>query len=141
MANLAQIASTPLSGIQDVIGAFSAIDQLLPDSDGLKWFNRLYLEVTRAVDGSVGTGQWNNPQWLARLDVVFAGLYLKALAGPAPKCWQVLLDARNDRRLARIQFALAGMNAHIDHDLSIAVTQTCREFGIVPVHLSPEYRD
>ena len=79
--------------------------------------------------------------WLTRLDVVFASLYLGALAQAPPKCWQVLFDARNDTRLARIQFALAGMNAHIDHDLPLAVCSVCREFGIVPVHQSPQYRD
>ena len=141
MATLTEIASAPIKTIPDVIVAFTAIDELLPESDGLKWFNRLYLQVTQAVDGGVASGGWNRPEWIARLDVVFAGLYLSALAGPAPKCWQVLLDARRDVRLARIQFALAGMNAHIDHDLAIAVTQTCREFGISPVHLSPEYLD
>ena len=141
MATLASIASAPLKTISDVIEAFSAIEEFLPDGDGLKWFNWLYLQVTRVVDGSIGAGQWNSSEWLTRLDVVFAGLYLDALAETAPKCWQVLLDARNDARLARIQFALAGMNAHIDHDLSIAVTQTCREFAIAPVHLSPQYQD
>ena len=141
MATLADIASSPVNTISDVIEVFSAIDESLHDSDGLKWFNRLYLQVTKAVDGSVSAGQSNNPEWLTRLDVVFAGLYLDALAKSAPKCWQVLLDARQDVRLARIQFALAGMNAHIDHDLAIAVTQTCREFSIIPMHLSPEYQD
>ena len=38
-------------------------------------------------------------------------------------------------------FVLAGMNAHINHDLCIAVVQTCREMRIEPVHLSAEYRD
>jgi hypothetical protein len=146
-AQLLQIASQPLNSIADVIAAFEAIDRVLPDSDGLKWFNGLYLNVTKSVDRSLGTLQWNNPAWLARLDVVFARLYLKALeASLTPGqtgtlCWQVLFQARHDARLARIQFALAGMNAHIDHDLSLAVVETCAEFHIEPVHLSGEYRD
>jgi hypothetical protein len=144
---LLAIASTPVNSVADVIAAFEAIDGVLPATDGLKWFNWLYLTVTRAVDSSVTTKTWNNPAWLTQLDVAFARLYLGALrqsftpgASP-PKCWTVLFDARNDARLARIQFALAGINAHIDHDLSIAVVETCRQFGVVPSHLSPEYRD
>jgi len=144
-AQLIAIAATPVNSIADVIAAFSAIDAALPESDGLKWFNWLYLTVTKAVDLSIGGGSgtytWNNPAWLTRLDVVFAGLYLGALAQTPPKCWQVLFDARHDTRLARIQFALAGMNAHIDHDLPLAVDTTCREFGLEPVHLSPQYQD
>ena len=148
---LIEIASGPVNSIADVIAAFETIDRALPESDGLKWFNWLYLTVTKAVDLSIGaspaTLKWNSPDWLTRLDVVFAGLYLDALrqcltpvATPLT-CWQVLIDARNDTRLARIQFALAGMNAHIDHDLPIARGTTCREFGIAPVHLSPQYQD
>lgn len=148
---LLAIASKPVNSIPDVIASFAALGQALPDTDGLQWFNQLYLTVTKAVDLSIGAGPgtrpWNCPDWLSRLDVVFAGLYLDALTKwltpgeTAPKCWQVLFRARNDARLARIQFALAGMNAHIDHDLSIAVVRTCREFGIEPVHLSPQYLD
>jgi len=137
-----EIASQPIDSIADVISVFEALEQILPESDGLHWFNQLYLNVTKAVDQSVGTQQWNNPAWIARLDVVFARLYLNALAvPPAPNCWQVFFDARHDARLARIQFAFAGMNAHIDHDLSVAVVQTCVEFGLEPVHLSPIYQD
>jgi hypothetical protein len=146
-AGLLEIASRPINTIPDVVAAFEAIDQLLPDSDGLKWFNGLYLSVTRAVDLSIGTLHWNNTAWLAQLDVVFARLYLRALRASltpgqnAPGCWQVMFSARHDVRLARIQFALAGMNAHIDHDLSVAVVETCTDLKLVPVHLSPEYRD
>jgi hypothetical protein len=144
---LLEIASGPVDSIPDVVAAFEAIDALLPQSDGLRWFNWLYLQVTKAVDQSVGAGNWERPEWIARLDVRFARLYLDALAGTtatgqnAPQCWQVFFSARNDVRLARVQFALAGMNAHIDHDLSVAVVETCKEFGGAPVHGSAEYRD
>jgi len=144
---LLAIATKPVTTIADVIAALEAIDALLPDTDGLKWFNWLYLTVTKAVDSNISTGTWRNPAWLTQLDVVFAGLYLSALSEwltpgeTAPKCWAVLFEARNDAKLARIQFALAGINAHIDHDLSEAVVETCSQFGIAPVHQSPEYLD
>ena len=112
-----------------------------PNVSGVaKWFTALSLPpATSGV--CIDQDKWNDPAWLTRLDVVFAGLYLGALAQTPPKCWQVLFDARHDTRLARIQFALAGMNAHIDHDLTLAVDTTCREFGMEPVHLSPQYQD
>jgi hypothetical protein len=144
---LLAIATTQPATIAEVIAALEAIDGLLPETDGLKWFNWLYLTVTKAVDLNIGSGTWHNPAWLTQLDVVFAGLYLSALAQwltpgeTAPKCWSILFDARDDAKLARIQFALAGINAHIDHDLSEAVVETCRHFNIAPVHQSPEYLD
>jgi len=60
-ARIVQIASNPLNTIPDVIAAFEAIDAALPESDGLKWFNQLYLNVTRAVDQSMTALRWNNP--------------------------------------------------------------------------------
>src|SRR6185312_1067375 len=44
------IAARPVTTIPDVIASLEAIDALLPDTDGLKWFNWLYLTVTKAVD-------------------------------------------------------------------------------------------
>ena len=140
-------ATSQPTTVAEVIAALEAIDGLLPDTDGLKWFNWLYLTVTKAVDLNIAAEAWHNPAWLTQLDVVFAGLYLSALSAwltpgeTAPKCWAILFDSRNDAKLARIQFALAGINAHIDHDLSEAVVETCRQFGIAPVHQSPEYLD
>lgn len=36
--------------ISDVIATMESIDQALPSSDGLKWFNLLYLMVTKQVN-------------------------------------------------------------------------------------------
>jgi hypothetical protein len=144
---LLAIATKPVTTIPDVIASLEAIDALLPVTDGLKWFNWLYLIVTKAVDLNIGANTFHNPAWLTQLDVVFAGLYFSALADwltpgeTAPKCWSTFFNARNDAKLARVQFALAGINAHIDHDLSEAIVETCRQFGITPVHQSPEYLD
>jgi hypothetical protein len=112
----------------------------------LKWFNWLYLAVTEAVQTRVAAGGFNDPGWLAQLDVQFAKLYTGAIhAGlqgdPCPGCWRVLLDVRADVRLARIQFALAGVNAHINHDLAEAIVATCQSTGTTPTRGGPQYVD
>ena len=132
--------------IADVIARMQAIDALLPASDGLKWFNRLYLMVTQQVDLNPPGGTWQSPAWLTRLDVVFAGLYFNAvgnfLAGQAvPSAWNALFEARYHTGIDRIQFALAGMNAHINHDLALALLATDADLGIVPALDSPEHTD
>ncbi|HTY84601.1 MAG TPA: DUF5995 family protein [Silvibacterium sp.] len=132
--------------IADVIARMQAIDALLPPSDGLKWFNRLYLMVTRQVDLNPPGGAWQDPVWLTRLDVVFAGLYFSAvgdfLAGqPVPSAWSALFEACNRTGVDRIQFALAGMNAHINHDLALALLATDADLNIVPALVSPEHAD
>ena len=58
-----------------------------------------------------------------------------------PGCWQVLFAARGDKRLARIQCALAGMNAHINHDLAFAIASTCQARDLVPDDGSVQHRD
>jgi hypothetical protein len=122
------------------------IDATCIDADGLKWFNWLYLQVTQAVETRVATGGFSDSSWLAALDVQFARLYFSAfkasLQGASlPACWGVLFGARNNTRLARIQFALAGINAHINHDLPEAIVATCQATETVPMHPCPQYRD
>jgi hypothetical protein len=132
--------------IADVIARMQAIDALLPANDGIKWFNRLYLMVTQQVDLHPPGGAWKSPLWLTRLDVVFAGLYFSGLAGflggrSVPSAWNALYEARNRTGIDRIQFALAGMNAHINHDLALALLATDAEFNIVPAPGSAEFAD
>ena len=132
--------------IADVILRMQAIDDLLPASDGIKWFNRLYLMVTQQVDLQPPGGAWQSPIWLTRLDVVFAGLYFSAvgdfLVGNAvPSAWSALFEARYQTGVDRIQFALAGMNAHINHDLSLALLAVDAELNISPAPDSPERAD
>jgi hypothetical protein len=132
--------------IEDVIARMQAIDALLPPDDGLKWFNRLYLMVTQQVDLHPPGGAWQSPVWLTRLDVVFAGFYFGAvsdfLAGnSAPSAWNALFEARYRAGIDRIQFALAGMNAHINHDLALALLNTDGELNLVPTPDGPEFAD
>ena len=146
LALIATITNAAPDTIADVIGVMTAIDALLPSADGLKWFNWLYLEVTTAVQNNPPAGGFNNPQWLTRLDVIFAEFYFAAVSGflqgrQTPSSWRALFDARHTPRIERIQFALAGMNAHINHDLALALLQTNAELNLVPVKGGPEHRD
>jgi hypothetical protein len=132
--------------IADVIARMQAIDALLPANDGLKWFNRLYLMVTEEVDLHPPGGEWQSPVWLTQLDVVFAGLYFSAVADflggrSLPSAWSALFEARYRTGIDRIQFALAGMNAHINHDLALALLATDAELNLIPAQGSPEFAD
>jgi hypothetical protein len=144
---LYNLANGPsLTTIPEVIARMQAIDALLPVTDGLKWFNRLYLMVTQQVDLSPPGGAWQSPVWLGRLDVVFAGFYFGAVAGclsggSVPSAWSALFEARNSTGIDRIQFALAGMNAHINHDLALALLATDVELNVIPTAGSAEAAD
>jgi uncharacterized protein DUF5995 len=131
--------------IADVIARMEAIDASLPHKDGVAYFNRLYLQVTRAVlEASSGT-TFGNPAFLDRLDVVFAGLYFDAestidTGASCPVAWRPLVEERSEPR-EPVQFALAGMNGHIGHDLPLALVQTCQELGLAPDDDSPQHTD
>jgi hypothetical protein len=132
--------------IDGVIAMMQSIDNLLPSDDGLKWFNRLYLFVTKEVRDHPPAQGFADPVWLTRLDVVFANFYFRAVASflnqaQTPSSWQALFEARHRPGIERIQFALAGMNAHINHDLSLALLQTDDELHLVPTLNSPEHGD
>ena len=133
--------------LEDVINILEAIDVVLPGSDGLKWFNWLYLTVTRMVHDAPPVNGFNNAQWITRLDVIFAEFYFAALTDfvrgstPTPSSWQALFEARHQSGIERIQFALAGINAHINHDLSLALLQTNAALNLNPTLNSPEHED
>jgi hypothetical protein len=137
--------------VADVLARLNAIDGELPPSDGVKWFNKLYLEVTKQVAASVPGQPQAAPGFLEALDVPFAQRYFEALdaAGngarlPAEypyRAWAPLFEARFGTAIAPVQFALAGMNAHINHDLAIALWETCAARGTEPDDDGPEHRD
>jgi Family of unknown function (DUF5995) len=145
---LIQIASGPASAtIDEVLDLMQRIDNLLPSGDGLKWFNLLYMRVTQEVDSNPPPGGWKDPVWLTHLDVVFAQFYRTAIlnwlnrSADMPSSWKALFEARFRPGIERIQFALAGMNAHINHDLALALIQTDAELNLIPGGTSPEHDD
>ena len=146
-AVLQLLLGSQVAAIADAIAVMQAIDQLLPENDGLKWFNLLYWKVTQDVDNQPSAGAWQDPTWLTHLDVVFAGWYFRALTGwlqganNVPGSWKALLESRFAPNIDRIQFALAGMNAHINHDLAQALLQADTDLNVVPVKGGPEHND
>jgi hypothetical protein len=69
---------------------------------------------------------------------VFANLYfagIDSISGPPSaeaSVWQPLLASRGNPDIEPIQFALAGMNIHINHDLPLAVVAACADLQTTP---------
>lgn len=131
------IPAEPVTSVAEAIARMEAIGGGLPASDGLACFNRMYLAVTQTVAADIGQGFFADPAFMTRLDVTFANLYFtaaQAAGTPAavPVAWRPLAELRGAAGIEPIQFALAGMNAHINHDLPVAVASTCAELGTTP---------
>ena len=142
---LAALHPAPES-VSQVLEVMQTLEETMAEGDGLRWFNWLYLRVTSAVRARVESGGFSDPGWMAQLDVQFARLYFQALKAllsgePSPGCWRALFDRRGDSAVARIQFALAGINAHINRDLPVALAATCGLSGEAPLHGSARYAD
>ena len=129
------LRSAPVSSIDEVLSIMTTIDGRLPDSDGVKWFNRLYLQVTRSVRQAVSGPAFRDARFMTDLDIVFANQYFAAIAAGeidvsrAPSAWRPLLRSRSTGGIARLQFALAGMNAHINRDLPQGIVQVFEALG------------
>ena len=124
-------AGQPAS-IDDVVARMEEIERTCVDGDGLGAFNDMYLRVTRRVHDSVAGGRFRDTAYMTRLTTIFGGLYLEAVDGAATgqnKAWAPLFECRHDGDRLPVQYAIAGMNAHINHDLPIAVVRTSRQLG------------
>jgi hypothetical protein len=97
---------------------------VVPAGSSRKHFLGTYLRTTQAIGQAIHEGVFEDPDWVERLDVVFADLYLDAyhlhLAGaPVPRPWRLAFDAPPD--LQPIRHVLLGINAHINFDLPQAL--------------------
>lgn len=127
----------PVTSVAEVVARMEAIGAAVPAGDGLACFNRMYLEVTRQVGSQLGQGFFADPVFMTHLDVAFAGIYFgaaDAAGNPAavPLAWRPLVEQRANPGIEPIQFALAGMNAHINHDLPLAMVSTCTALATSP---------
>lgn len=103
----------------------SVIDASIRASSRVGYFAAMYHEVTVAIRDAIVAGRFDDPDRMARFDVVFAERYLDAYeqwhqGGHPTIAWQTALDASRRWRPIIIQHLLVGMNAHINLDLGIA---------------------
>jgi hypothetical protein len=139
-------SSPVVDPIEAVAARMEAIAAPLGENDGVRRFNELYLAVTRAVAIESATATYEDAAFISRLDVVFADLYFQAVedleAGrEMPRAWAPLFEARAKQGIAPLQFAIAGMNAHINHDLVLALVTTTKEFGCGLELDTPQHHD
>ncbi|ANJ06486.1 DUF5995 family protein [Streptomyces sp. BPPL-273] len=143
MAHCEQVP-TAVRTVDSVLTRMRALDAALPHRDGVAVFNRVYLAVTEAVDRHIEDGRFADPRAAIALDVRFAERFLDAVDAAdrdrrPPACWRPVFQFRRHPGVRPLQFALAGINAHIGHDLALAVVDTCRTLGCEPVDLEDEF--
>ncbi|OLL71732.1 hypothetical protein Ae168Ps1_0106c [Pseudonocardia sp. Ae168_Ps1] len=134
--------------VEEVVEALRAIrdaaaeDIRAPRIDGISCFSRLYTTITENVlatlQGAHPGRSFDDPEFLTRLDVAFARRYFAAIHaherrdGSVPACWKVLFDHRRDPSVGHVNFAACGVNAHVNHDLALALLDTWEDFPPTP---------
>ncbi|MGW5863634.1 DUF5995 family protein [Streptomyces sp. NPDC055239] len=146
MAQLERFAefTGPAHGVDGVVTRMRALGDGFPSGDGVGVFNRVYLSVTEEVARQVDSGGFPDAGAAITLDVLFAERYLTAVDTVSadrrpPACWRPLFELRRHPGVRPLQFALAGINAHIGHDLPLAVVDTCLALGCEPADLEDEF--
>jgi hypothetical protein len=148
---MGQALSDPPKRIADVIATQVTIQSILdrlppsPTTNRVAAFNELYLTITRRVDGALQAGvRW--PEFLELLDIEFAKRYFHALHlwnsddEDTPDVWEVLFKRAHDVKMSRLIAAVLGVNAHINHDLSLALISTWEQLGPPPDgEIYPDY--
>ncbi|MER6995744.1 DUF5995 family protein [Streptomyces sp. NPDC000410] len=147
MAQIEEFAARPgplRLSVGSVVARMRALHSGWPAADGVAVFNRVYLAVTEELDRRIDRGDFPDRRAAGTLAVLFAERYLTAVdtvAGGArpPACWRPLFQHRRHPGVRPLQFALAGINAHIGHDLALAVVDTCRTLGCEPPAMEREF--
>ncbi|MER7760093.1 DUF5995 family protein [Streptomyces sp. NPDC097619] len=127
-----------------VLTRMRALDDRLPPQDGVAVFNRVYLAVTEELQRRISAGEFPARRTAAALAVRFADRYLAAVEAAAdgrrtPACWRPLFQYRRHPGVRPLQHALAGINAHIGHDLALAVVATCHALRVEPRSLERDF--
>jgi hypothetical protein len=108
-------------------------------------FLETYRRITAAVGRAVTDGVFEDPAWVTRWDVTFAGLFLAVhdadLAhGDVPRPWRLAYEAPDD--LPVLRHLLLQLNAHVNYDLPRAMMAVLPEQDFAsPVLLQQRRRD
>jgi hypothetical protein len=137
---MAECLGHPPSTIGDVIcqlqNVQSILDELPPSraNNRVAAFNTLYLRITQRIEDALRSGV-NEPDFLEMLDVEFAKRYFTALDlwnhddDATPDVWEVLFKRAREERMSTLVAAMLGVNAHINHDLSLALIAVWSDRG------------
>ncbi len=107
-------------------------------------FLRCYSMMTENMLTAVARGEFQDSVWVNNLLHHFADYYFVALEAyeqdpvTAPPVWQIAHDCCKSPRLKALQNLLLGVNAHINYDLVLAVSDVLQDEWEV---LSPQQRE
>jgi hypothetical protein len=149
---MAELCATAPVTIGEVLSMLTRAQQIMdllppPAANRVAAFNSLYYTITDQVARSLGGRTVHDPAFLELLDVEFAKRYFNALRlwgeedHSTPDAWEVLFRRAQDEKISRLAAAILGVNAHINHDLALALIATWEKLDTTPgERMHPDYR-
>ncbi|WP_435345921.1 DUF5995 family protein [Haloarchaeobius sp. HRN-SO-5] len=126
----------PFDSIPDAADRLSRLETRLRDrEDRRSVFLTIYVQMTREVHDGIRGGRFADPDWMRRYLVTFANYYRRAFLAfergnldAVPDPWRLAFGSAVDGQTLVVQDAFLGVNAHINHDLALAL----HDVGIDP---------
>jgi hypothetical protein len=140
-AEMTDVLATPPDDIAGVLIRLTKVQEIFdslpptPAASRVACFNSLYHTITDRVAKALRGPEVKDPAFLELLDVEFAKRYFDALRrwgledDTTPDVWEVLFRRAHDKKVSALVAAMLGVNAHINHDLAIALIATWAELG------------
>ncbi|HEV7864558.1 MAG TPA: DUF5995 family protein [Acidimicrobiia bacterium] len=129
-------AATSVAGVVDRLTEIRDGTATIDPEGGIAQFSDLYRTITQNVEAKIEAGGFfDDDEFLGRLVTAFANRYFDALrawadrGGTLPGAWRMLFEVPSNGEITAVQLAAAGVNAHINLDLAVALVDTGRERG------------
>jgi hypothetical protein len=113
---------------QAVAEMYRRLNAVVPVCDHRAVFALAYLRVTENLRDRARSGAYEDPVWLARIDVIFAHMYFQAYddwaagrIGQVPAAWRLGFQAAQRRAITGLGDFIVEFNAHVNRDLAFAV--------------------
>lgn len=103
----------------------------LDSTDSRGYFAAMYSRVTRRIATAIDDGRFDDGPRMDRFATAFADYYVLVTQGAVrpPRCWEAARTVVGDKKLLIVQHLLLGINAHVNHDLALAVVELAAERG------------
>src|SRR5665647_363717 len=128
-SRVGKIDLNKITSFDTVMAELTRLDTLLPEHKlkHLIIFNKAYLTVTKGIKKAADGDYFENPKFIEKFSVNFAHYYFEAVNSTLnknrelPTAWKLLNKTARYNSTPAFIFLLMGANAHINHDLPLAL--------------------
>ena len=119
----------PYTTLEHVVDGLSELERAaLARHDRRAVFLTVYGQMSREMKRLLEARAFRDNDWVARYTIGFANFYREAYdayddGAPVAKSWRIAFDTAKEGTALVSQDVLLGINAHINHDLALALEQ------------------